>query len=908
MSSSESKLPPQAVLGAAVDGRYRIERELGAGGMATVYLAHDVRHDRKVAVKVLHPELAAAIGAERFLSEIRTTARLQHPHILPLLDSGEVADERPGSSGRQLYYVMPFIAGETLRARLERERQLPIADALAIAREVADALSYAHAHGIVHRDVKPENILLHGNAQGGEADPAGGSHALVADFGIALAIQQAGGQRMTQTGLSLGTPQYMSPEQAMGEKSVDHRTDIYALGAVTYEMLSGEPPFTGPTVQAIVAKLLTDEPRPLCALRRSVPPDVEAAVSHALEKLPADRMASAREFAAALDGDGPSPRRVARPATQTRARRVEPLSLALSALAIAALGLAGWQWLAARREPPVPAIRFSIDLPPDLHVTARELTGPSVAVTPDGTTIAFVATGRDGVRRLMVRAVDELTARPVPGTDGASQPIFSPDGRWLAFWAAGRLQMVALSGGAPQVIMEIPEQAGVAWPSPDQIVVERIGRLLAVSPTTHAVRQLSTPDTTQHETAQMYPVTVGDGAHLLYSSWGHGGAEGIKIGLMSLATGRSRVLDVTAVSALGMLDGSLIAVTSNNNIIAVPVDFARGRVTGAPLPVASGVAVTAASVGKAALSPAGTLTYVSGAHESEMVLVDSAGRRQPLLAERRAYGFPRYSPDGRRIAFTIASGGSSDVWIHDIAAATTTRLTSGGSVNERPEWTPDGKRVLFRTDRANLSSIWWQPVDGSGAATPLVMSKSAPTYEAVITPDGAAVVYQTDTSSSDLEYRRLAGDTTRKPVVATRAYEEALRLSPDGRWIAYSTDESGAYEVVVQPFPGPGPRTQVSTNGGVEPVWSRDGRRLFYRTGRRVVAASLTTVPQLAVASRAELFDDVFLPATSPHANYDVSPDGSHLLFLAGVDDQRLMVAYNWAVELRNRVRTVSGR
>jgi Tol biopolymer transport system component len=229
-------------------------------------------------------------------------------------------------------------------------------------------------------------------------------------------------------------------------------------------------------------------------------------------------------------------------------------------------------------------------------------------------------------------------------------------------------------------------------------------------------------------------------------------------------------------------------------------------------------------------------------------------------------------------------------------------------VNERPEWTPDGKRVLFRTDRANLSSIWWQPVDGSGAATPLVMSKSAPTYEAVITPDGAAVVYQTDTSSSDLEYRRLAGDTTRKPVVATRAYEEALRLSPDGRWIAYSTDESGAYEVVVQPFPGPGPRTQVSTNGGVEPVWSRDGRRLFYRTGRRVVAASLTTVPQLAVASRAELFDDVFLPATSPHANYDVSPDGSHLLFLAGVDDQRLMVAYNWAVELRNRVRTVSGR
>src|SRR6185312_10093132 len=221
----------------ALADRYRVERELGAGGMATVYLGHDLKHDRDVAIKVLHPDLGAALGADRFLSEIRTTARLQHPHILPLLDSGD--------AGGLLYYVMPLVTGETLRARLERERQLPVTDAVRIAREVADALSYAHGHGVIHRDIKPENILL----QDG--------HALVADFGIALAVQSAGGQRMTQTGLSLGTPQYMSPEQAMGEKTVDHRTDIYALGAVTYEMLSGEPPFSGPTVQSIVAKVLT---------------------------------------------------------------------------------------------------------------------------------------------------------------------------------------------------------------------------------------------------------------------------------------------------------------------------------------------------------------------------------------------------------------------------------------------------------------------------------------------------------------------------------------------------------------------------------------------------------------------------------------------------------------------------
>jgi serine/threonine-protein kinase len=464
--------------------------------------------------------------------------------------------------------------------------------------------------------------------------------------------------------------------------------------------------------------------------------------------------------------------------------------------------------------------------------------------------------------------------------------------------------MVALTGGAPQMIIEAPEHVGAAWISPDSIVVAQNGRLVLVSPAARTVRALSVPDTTRSETAQMYPASAGDGEHVLYSSRGHGGAEGVKIGLMSLTTGRSRILDVAAVSALGMLDGRLIAVTGNENIVAVPVDLARGRVTGRPLPVASGVAVTAARVGKAALSVAGTLAFVSGAHESELVLVDLAGSRRTLLAERRTYGFPRYSPDGRRIALTIATAGSSDVWIYDMAAGTTTRLTSGGAANERPEWTPDGKRVLFRTDRANLSSIWWQPVDGSGAATPLLLSRTAPAFEAVVTPDGKGVVYQVDTSASDLEYRMLSGDTAPKRIAATRADEASPRVSPDGRWITYTTDESGTQEVVVRPFPGPGPKVQVSTNGGAEPVWSRDGKRLFYRTGRRVVAATLTTAPQLSVASRSELFDDVFLPATSPHANYDVSPDGSRLLFLAGVDDQRLIVIYNWAAELRNRLRT----
>jgi len=268
---------------------YTIERELGSGGMATVYLAHDKKHDRKVAIKILHAELAAVLGAERFLQEIRVTANLQHPHILGLIDSGLVGEDGGELRGRP-YYVMPYVEGESLRQRLDKEQQLPVSDSVRIATDVASALDYAHRHGVVHRDIKPENILLHDGK------------AIVADFGIALAVTQAGGARMTQTGLSLGTPNYMSPEQAMGERTITARSDIYSLGAVTYEMLSGEPPFTGPTVQAIVARVMTEEPRPLTTQRRSVPPHVAAAVSHALEKVPADRFASAHEFADALNG------------------------------------------------------------------------------------------------------------------------------------------------------------------------------------------------------------------------------------------------------------------------------------------------------------------------------------------------------------------------------------------------------------------------------------------------------------------------------------------------------------------------------------------------------------------------------------------------------------------------------
>jgi serine/threonine-protein kinase len=297
-------------LTSALADRDRLEREVGQGGMATVYLAHDLRHDRRVALKVLRPELSAILGAQRFLAEIKTTANLQHPHILGLFDSGE--------ADGLVFYVMPFVEGESLRARLHREKQLPVDEAVRIAREVADALDYAHRHGVIHRDIKPENILLHDG------------RALVADFGIALAAARSeGGSRMTETGMSLGTPHYMSPEQAMGEREITARSDVYALGCVLYEMLTGEPPFTGPTAQAIIARVMTEEPRSLTLQRKTVPPHVDAAVAIALSKLPADRFASAAQFGEALSR--PASRRC-RSRSRGRARRA-PVA-----------GPAFWRW------------------------------------------------------------------------------------------------------------------------------------------------------------------------------------------------------------------------------------------------------------------------------------------------------------------------------------------------------------------------------------------------------------------------------------------------------------------------------------------------------------------------------------------------------------------------------------
>src|SRR5689334_7871924 len=429
-------------LKSSLAGRYLLEREIGAGGMATVYLAHDIRHDRLVAVKVLKPELAAMLGVERFFSEIRVTASLQHPNLLPLFDSGE--------ADGLLYYVMPFVEGETLRRRLEREKMLPVDEAVRFGALVASALDYAHGHGVIHRDLKPENILIHAGQP------------LIADFGIALAVSNAGGTRITQTGVSLGTPQYMSPEQAAGDKAVDGRTDIYSLAAVLYEMIAGEPPHSGNSAQAIFAKLLTTEPPPLSSVRRTVPTNVSDAVEKALATLPADRFQSAQQFGEALTNPAfsTSPASsAAGTAGSARFQRMFYASAGMTAV-IAAVAIVGWK----RTPTPRPNFRYALAL--DSIESLQQ--SPSffwtrLSISPDGSRIAYTG-GPE--HQLLVRSRDQLQSVPLPGTEGARTPFFSPDGSTIGFSVGSTqvLKIVSANGGTPVTLTDsLAGTSGSSW-------------------------------------------------------------------------------------------------------------------------------------------------------------------------------------------------------------------------------------------------------------------------------------------------------------------------------------------------------------------------------------------------------------------------------------------------------------
>jgi serine/threonine-protein kinase len=878
-----------AQLKASLSSRYDIEREIGAGGMATVYLARDIRHDRPVALKLLNPELGAVLGVERFLAEIRVTANLQHPNLLPLFDSGEAEG--------LLYYVMPYVDGESLRARLDREKQLPVDEAIRIAVAIANALDYAHSHGVIHRDLKPENILM----QSGQP--------VIADFGIALAVSKAGGNRITQTGLSLGTPQYMSPEQATGDRVIDGRSDIYSLGAVTYEMLTGEPPHIGSTSQAIIARVLTDKPRPMRSSRPAIPEHVEAAVTHALEKLPADRYSTAHQFADALHDRGlttgtsvhvPDDKANVRSAGW-RDRLLDPVTLGLAAVAIAAVAFA-----ASRGRPeaaPSRVVRFIVATP-DSSRPVDNFPWPA-AISPDGGTLIYWASSPNGLL-LQALKTDQLEARPVAGTEGGSQPIFSPDGQWIGY-ETNKFMKVRLDGSAPVAIADASSNNGADWTVNDEIVVGSEGDshgLLKFPAAGGEMTEFVKPDTTKGDTDFLWPIAFPDGKRVVFVIWS-GSLTSARLATVSIDGGAISDLGIKAVRPLAVLGSTLVYVQADGSVMGVALEGSGKKISGKPLPVLDPVNVVAGNNGNSGIyiSSGGALIASRGGSKSQI-----GWMKQPLpeivTNETRNFASPALSPDGRRIAITVRSGANSDIWIYDLDNRTFSRLSSVKAAVS-PTWTPDGTHVVYAGlgDKERFA-IWSQAADGGSPAVKLV-DPIGLTGSITIAPDGKSLLYSAYSNNSWNTYR-VALDTPNVsvPYMANPFNELAPRISPDGKWAAIMTSESDRAEVYLRSYPVPSARVQISAGGGAAPIWSADGLKVYYRSGRSILAARLSTMPSMRVVGRDTVIADMsdYIRGDGVYSAFDVSRDGRFLGLVASRDDYQLVAVPNWIAELGQRM------
>ncbi len=903
-SQRSSLPPPPQALADSLQDRYVLERELGRGGMATVYLAQDLRHDRRVAVKVLRPELSAVIGAERFLTEIRTTANLQHPHILPLFDSGRTAPRADGTAGAFVYYVMPYVEGESLRDRLLRETQLPIAEAVRIAGEIASALDYAHRHGVIHRDIKPENVLLHDG------------RALVADFGLALAVRGASESRLTETGMSLGTPHYMSPEQAMGEREITARSDVYALGCVLYEMLTGEPPFTGPTAQAIVARVMTETPRPLTVQRHTIPPHLEAAVLTALEKLPADRFASAAEFADALDEE--RARRVTVPLRpipgRARSRWRIPLLAGAAALAVLASGLAVRAVTRPAAEPRTPPRHWNIVLPdsaPVAYIGVGTLGRGrlSLALSPDGTTLVYVAR-RGATSQLFRRRLDESVVSPIAGSDGAYDPFFSPDGQWIAFFAGSELRKVPAAGGTPVTLAQVAEPVGGTWSESGRILVTASeGTVIGWVPSSGgAMDPIALPP--GHLAA--WPALLPGGHQALASVRFGGTVRGI--GVIDLATGK--VAPVAAAGAAGadttktsdllggsdprLLDNGYLGYMVGGRLIAAPFDPVTLRLRGPPAEMVNGIRHEATGRGQYVVTRDGTLIFAEGAvaWTGALVWADSAGRVDSLPFPNQAYGTFDLSPDGRRVVAVVYPPASAyELWMFDLERGQSTKLATHG-VPSAPRWWPDGRRVVFaeqsRSPPYAVTTVRQLPGSAGGRDT-LLRGWSANEIAPDTTPPEALVSRE---GGFGLWLTPLA-DSAKPVPVDPFPTAWGGTFSRDGRWIAYTSNEAGRYEVYVVRRDLQGERQKVSLAGGEEPRWSPRGDRLVYRWGQDWFAVPVPRAPATEFGRARRVLSGPFINV--PDRSHDVGRDGRHLLVMGPREETttRLEVITGWLDEVR---------
>ena len=897
---------PVARLNAALEGRYAIERELGEGGMATVYLADDLKHQRKVALKLLKPELAAVVGAERFLAEITTTANLTHPHILPLHDSGE--------ADGFLFYVMPHIEGESLRERIDREKQLGVDEALAITQKVAGALDYAHQNGVVHRDIKPGNILL--SAQG---EP------LVADFGIALAVAQAGGGRITETGLSLGTPHYMSPEQATGDRDVDPRSDVYALGCVLYEMLSGQPPFSATTAQAVLVKILTMDAPSITSERRTVPPHVGHALARALEKLPADRFTSAAEFAAALGDEsftyearartsvtGSTPEPVTTQVPATMPGPWNRLTVAMTTVAVLLAGLAAWDWL--RPSPQRPVTRASVDLG-DLSLLAFG----DILVSPDG--LRFALTNLRAGGPLYWRNADEEDFRPIPGTEGATFASFSPDGESLVFGVPGEgsIQRVALSGGAPQTVTDIPvtRLGGLHWGDDGTVVFTHTSGLgLYRVPETGGDPQPLLDPTTAVRNPRLLP---GGGAVIFTDP-----STELTL-ILDLDTDSVRVVRAGAIDAMYVETGHLLYADVSGTLWAVAFDARRAEVVGDPVTLLDGVSIPTGDQARFAVSQNGTLVYGAGSIANSgtgggrrLLVVDLEGNIEPLVLAPRSLRDVMWSPDGRSVVYESTPAGEAypHIYAYDVELEATPRQLTFEGNNTNPVFSPDGTRVVFASQREGSDSfdLFVKRLDDDTPAELLITLSGE--QLAMQWPSDTLIVFEWGPPPSDLWMLDLSDpDSLRAEAYLEQEADLAeIVVSPDGTLAAYGSDETGTPEIYVRSFPEAGERTLVSEGGGEFPRWSPDGNTVYYwslgaagTVDDTFFAARIQRNPVPVVLSRDSLFAAGYFRPGS-----DLHPDGDRLVVPQNLNQvadleseasaERFIVVTNFFQELRQRM------
>jgi len=890
--------PPDRLTAALAD-RYRLEQQLGEGGMAKVYLAQDLKHNRRVAVKVLKPELAAVVGAERFLSEIETTANLQHPHILPLFDSGE--------ADGFLFYVMPYIEGETLRERLEREQQLPVSDAVGLVRKVASALQYAHEQGVVHRDIKPANILL------SRDEP------LVADFGIAIAVSEAGGGRITETGLSLGTPHYMSPEQAAGERSPDTRSDLYALACVLFEMLAGEPPHGGGPAQSVFAKILTAEVPRVSAVRRSVPQNVDGAIAYALEKLPADRPASVGEWVRLLNDAGYRYGEAAQGGGGST-RPIWKVSTGILALTASVLA-----WATFGGEAPRGQQVFRAELsPPGTQGLLTPQVGSSVLLSPDGQTLLYAGQGEGQPWQFWIRPAASIDARPLVGSGVHFTPEYEPGGERLALVGAEQqLNIFDLNSNSRRELTRGASQI-VDWNSDGWIYY--FGATNEVNEPFNRID----PDTGEIEVLAGVVRT-----RAMASAWGTAGdvlpdgrtavltrfppqqaaAGAATVAAVDLETGEYTIL-AQGFHPTFMESGHLVWATADGRLMAQSFDTEARELRGTPVVVADRVMFDLVGIAHYSVSEEGSLVYrrspINEAGGSRLSWVDRSGNAAPASNIRVGltvglWDAVSVSPDGSRAVLAMSEGSAAHIFSTTLDSdSPPNRLTFDGILNVRPRFADDGETITFVSDIGGRpTKLYARPADGTGTPQPVVTADRE-IEEGFMSQDGEWYVYRLGGTSTnrDIFARRADGSGDPIPIVVTEASERAMDPSPDGTLLAYTSDETGRDEVFVTTFPDPSlGKWQVSQNGGGWSRWNPRGGEIFFESSdNQMMAASYTASGnRFSVTGVEALFSTADYLTGSNTPGYDLHPDGDRFLMIdiATGAGGGIVWVRNWIEELK---------